>query len=106
MRYRLLCRSRTRYVPTRVEHRKQAVRLGLGDTLAILWPYIRDNFLEQIKSIWFIVVYLALFQVLVLGLPIVYAAMIGAAGLLRFEAGRRDGLELEAVSNLPLAPRL
>ncbi len=81
-----------------MEHRKQAVRLGLGDTLAILWPYIRDNFLEQIKSIWFIVVYLALFQVLVLGLPIVYAAMIGAGivvvalGLMFFMEGLRLGL--------------
>ncbi|MEQ8661376.1 MAG: DUF1538 domain-containing protein, partial [Gammaproteobacteria bacterium] len=74
------------------------MRLGPGDTLAILWPYFRDNFLEQLRSIWFIVAYLALFQVLVLGLPIVFAAMIGAGivlvavGLMLFMEGLRLGL--------------
>ncbi|MEQ8492872.1 MAG: DUF1538 domain-containing protein [Gammaproteobacteria bacterium] len=74
------------------------MRLGPGDTLAILWPYFRDNFLEQIRSVWFIVAYLALFQVLVLGLPIVFAAMIGAGivlvavGLMLFMEGLRLGL--------------
>ena len=61
-----------------LNQRHQALRLGLGDTLAILWPYARDNFLDQVRAIWFIVVYLVLFQILVLGLPIVFAAMIGA----------------------------
>lgn len=66
--------------------------------LAILWPYFRDNLAEQVRSVWFIVVYLALFQVLVLGMPIVYAAMIGAGiaivavGLMFFMEGLRLGL--------------
>ncbi|MGR8921019.1 MAG: DUF1538 domain-containing protein [Gammaproteobacteria bacterium] len=74
------------------------VRLGFAGTLAILWPYFRDNLFDQVRSIWFIVVYLALFQVLVLGLPIVYAAMIGAGvaivalGLMFFMEGLRLGL--------------
>ena len=74
------------------------LKLGFGDTVAILWPYVRDNFLDQIKSIWFIVAYLAAFQILVLGLPIVFAAMIGAgilvvaAGLMFFMEGLRLGL--------------
>ena len=74
------------------------VRLGFADSCAILWPYFRDNFFDQIKSIWFIVLYLALFQILVLGLPIVYAAMIGtgiiivAVGLMFFMEGLRLGL--------------
>ncbi len=76
----------------------RAVRLGLADTFAILWPYFRDNLVDQIKSIWFIVVYLALFQILILGLPIVYAAMIAcgilvvALGLMFFMEGLRLGL--------------
>ena len=61
-----------------MNQRHGPVRLGLRASLAILWPYFRDNLADQIRSIWFIVAYLALFQVLVLGLPIVYAAMIGA----------------------------
>ncbi len=74
------------------------VRLGLTDTTAILWPYFRENFLDQVKSIWFIVVYLAAFQILVLGLPLVYAAMIGfgiiivAFGLMFFMEGLRLGM--------------
>lgn len=74
------------------------LRLGFSASCSILWPYFRDNFLDQVKSIWFIVMYLALFQILVLGLPIVYAAMIGigiiivAFGLMFFMEGLRLGL--------------
>lgn len=74
------------------------VRLGIRGTFAILWPYFRDNLLEQVRSIWFIVVYLALFQVVILGLPIVFAGMIGAGiaivaiGLMFFMEGLRLGL--------------
>lgn len=77
---------------------RRPVQLGLGATLAILWPYFRENLLDQVKSVWFIVVYLALFQVFVLGMPIVYAAMIGAGiavvavGLMFFMEGLRLGL--------------
>ena len=39
-----------------------AVRLGFLDTCAILWPYFRDNLLEQVRSIWFIVAYLLFFR--------------------------------------------
>lgn len=74
------------------------VTLGTRGTFAILWPYIRDNLAEQIRSIWFIVGYLAFFQIVVLRLPIVYAAMIGlgivivAVGLMFFMEGLRLGL--------------
>ncbi len=75
-----------------------AVRLGFLDTCAILWPYFRDNLLEQVRSIWFIVAYLLFFQVVILGLPIVFASMIGigilivAIGLMFFMEGLRLGL--------------
>lgn len=74
------------------------VELSLSEKLSILWPYITDQFLAQLKSIWFIVVYLALFQVLVLGLPIVYTTMISVGilivivGLMFFMEGLRLGL--------------
>ena len=77
---------------------QNAVRLGLRGTLAILWPYVYRNLSEQIRSVWFIVVYLAFFQIIVLGFPIVYSAMIGmgiavvAIGLMFFMEGLRLGL--------------
>lgn len=77
---------------------QNGVRLGLRGTLAILWPYVYENLSEQIRSVWFIVAYLAFFQIIVLGLPIVYSAMIGlgiavvAVGLMFFMEGLRLGL--------------
>ena len=74
------------------------IQLGFSGIFAILWPYTREKFLEQIKSIWFIVVYLLFFQIIILGLPIVYATMIGigiavvAIGLTFFMEGLRIGL--------------
>lgn len=78
----------------------QSQRLVLGprDTLRVLWPYVRRNFLDQLGGIWFIVVYLIVFQLLVLNLPIVYASMIAAGifvvtvGLMFFMEGLRLGL--------------
>lgn len=74
------------------------VRLSFGDTLKILAPYFYQNLWEQLRAIWFIVAYLLLFQILVLGLPIVHALMIGAGiaivalGLMFFMEGLRLGL--------------
>jgi hypothetical protein len=72
--------------------------LGFRATLRILGPYVRENLLEQIRNVSFIVVYLALFQIFILGLPIVFAAMIAvgiatvAVGLMFFMEGLRLGL--------------
>ena len=72
--------------------------LGMRDTLRILWPYVKRNFLNQVQGIWFIVTYLVVFQLLVLQLPIAYASMIGvgifivALGLMFFMEGLRLGL--------------
>jgi len=74
------------------------VNVGLLTTLNVLWPYLREKFLEQLKSIWFIVAYLVFFQIVVLGLSIVYALMIAvgigvvALGLMFFMEGLRLGL--------------
>ncbi|MEM1401865.1 MAG: DUF1538 domain-containing protein [Pseudomonadota bacterium] len=72
--------------------------LGARDTLRILGPYFKRNLMEQVRSIWFIVAYLVLFQLLVLQVPIVYALMIAtgigvvAIGLMFFMEGLRLGL--------------
>ena len=78
----------------------QSQRLVLGprDTMRVLWPYVRRNFLDQLGGIWFIVAYLIVFQLLVLSLPIVYASMIAVGifvvvvGLMFFMEGLRLGL--------------
>lgn len=68
------------------------------DILKILWPYITENFFAQIKSIWFIVAYLAFFQIVILQLPLVYTLTISmgflvvAVGLMFFMEGLRLGL--------------
>lgn len=72
--------------------------LSLREKFSILWPYITENFFAQLKSIWFIIAYLAIFQILVLGLPIVYTSMISVGmfvviiGLMFFMEGLRIGL--------------
>ncbi|MFK7913340.1 MAG: DUF1538 domain-containing protein [Pseudomonadales bacterium] len=74
------------------------MRLGTSDILRILWPYVKTKFMDQVSGIWFIVAYLVVFQLLVLQLPIVYAAMIAvgilivALGLMFFMEGLRLGL--------------
>jgi len=73
-------------------------RIGLRNTLRILIPYFQRNFMDQVKSVWFIVAYLLVFQLLVLQLPIVYSVMICMgifivlAGLMLFMEGLRLGL--------------
>ncbi len=73
-------------------------RSGIGgyNALRVLQPYVRRKLTEQIKGVWFIVIYLFVFQLIVLNLPIVYATMI-AVGLLLVIVGLMffmDGLRL------------
>ena len=73
-------------------------KLGFSDTLRVLWPYVKRNFMNQVSGIWFIVTYLIVFQLLILQLPIAYAGMIAfgifvvAVGLMFFMEGLRLGL--------------
>ncbi len=73
-------------------------RLGWRGIASILWRYFREKAVEQIRSVWFIIVYLVVFQVLFLHLPIIYGATItvGIAivvvGLTFFMEGLRLGL--------------
>ncbi len=73
-------------------------QLGTRDTLRILLPYVKRHFVGQVEGIWFIVAYLIVFQILVLQLPLVYAAMIAVGilvvvvGLMLFMEGLRLGL--------------
>jgi hypothetical protein len=72
--------------------------LGWRGVASILWRYFQEKALEQVKSVWFIVTYLLLFQALILRLPIVHSGTIALglliviAGLTFFMEGLRLGL--------------
>ncbi|MEM8684851.1 MAG: DUF1538 domain-containing protein [Pseudomonadota bacterium] len=76
----------------------QRYHLGLRDSMRVLWPYVKRNFMSQLEGVWFIVLYLIAFQILILNLPIVYSLMIAAGifvvviGLMFFMEGLRLGL--------------
>ncbi len=73
-------------------------QLGYGGVMSILWRYFKEKAVEQIKSIWFIIAYLLVFQALFLDLPIIYGATIATGilivviGLTFFMEGLRLGL--------------
>ena len=79
--------------PSRVPAR---VRLPLRQVLQILGPYLRQRVAEQVRSVWLIVLYLVVFQTLVLGLPVFGAAVIATGivlvvvGLVTLLHGRAD----------------
>ena len=52
------------------------VKVTARQALGMLLPYMGSKVLEQIKSVWLIVLYLAVFQVFVLGIPIAQASVV------------------------------
>ncbi|MEC5128267.1 DUF1538 domain-containing protein [Verrucomicrobiales bacterium BCK34] len=72
--------------------------LGVGGVFSIIGRYFREKALEQLKSVSFIILYLAAFQIFFLQLPIVYSATIALGiavvvlGLTFFMEGLRLGL--------------
>lgn len=72
--------------------------LGVSGVTSILWRYFREKAKEQVRMLWFIVVYLLAFQVLVLRLPLVHSLNIALGlvivviGLAFFMEGLRLGL--------------
>jgi hypothetical protein len=74
------------------------LRLTTQQKIGILLSFAKDKVVEQIQCVWFIILYLVVFQLLVLGLPIVYSLMIAVGigiviiGLAFFMEGLRLGL--------------
>ncbi len=74
------------------------LKLTAQQKFSILLSFAKDKVVEQIQCVWFIILYLIVFQVLILGLPIVYSLMIAAGiviviiGLAFFMEGLRLGL--------------
>ncbi|HSB94095.1 MAG TPA: DUF1538 domain-containing protein [Flavitalea sp.] len=81
------------------------IKLGFSGVVGILRPYIRSRFLEQLKSVWVIIAYLILFQILVLQLPIVYSLTI-ALGVLIVIIGLMFFLEGLMLGLMPLGELL
>ncbi|MEM0895916.1 MAG: DUF1538 domain-containing protein [Verrucomicrobiota bacterium] len=73
-------------------------QLGVAGVASIIWRYFKEKAIEQFKSVWFIVTYLLLFQIVILKVPITYGATISAGlifviiGLTFFMEGLRLGL--------------
>ena len=57
-------------------NRPERITVGFKQSMAMLGPYVKKRLLEQVQSVALIVVYLVLFQLLVLRLPIVDAGSI------------------------------
>jgi multisubunit Na+/H+ antiporter MnhC subunit len=74
------------------------LQLSFQQKISILLSFAKDKIMEQIQCVWFIIMYLVVFQILVLGLPIVYSLMIAVGilivivGLAFFMEGLRLGL--------------
>jgi hypothetical protein len=74
------------------------LKLSFGKMMDIIKPYVSNRFMEQVKGVWFIIFYLVAFQIVVLGLPIVYSLMISTGiliviiGLMFFMEGLMLGL--------------
>ena len=74
------------------------LQLSFKQKISILLSFAKDKVMEQIQCVWFIIMYLVVFQILVLGLPIVYSLMIAVGilivivGLAFFMEGLRLGL--------------
>ncbi len=72
--------------------------LGIRGVVSILWRYFREKAVEQLRSVWFIIAYLLLFQIFLLRLPIIYGLTIAlgilfvVVGLTFFMEGLRLGL--------------
>ncbi len=77
---------------------KSKLKLSFQQKISIILSFAKDKVIEQIQCVWFIIMYLIVFQILVLGLPIVYSLMIAVGilivivGLAFFMEGLRLGL--------------
>tara|TARA_B100001250_G_scaffold326564_1_gene290570 strand:+ start:3677 stop:5767 length:2091 start_codon:yes stop_codon:yes gene_type:complete len=52
------------------------VTVSFGQALKMLWPYAQSKIVEQIKTVWLIVAYLVVFQLIVLAIPIADALIV------------------------------
>jgi hypothetical protein len=74
------------------------IHVTFSQAMKMLLPWMKERVLEQVKAVWLIVVYLVLFQTVILGMPIIDASIITLgmalviAGLTFFMEGLLLGL--------------
>lgn len=93
------------------------IRIGFRQTMKMVLPYAWNKIIEQIKSVWLIIIYLILFLCLVLRIPVTHSLIIAAGmgaviiGLAFFmeglllglmPLGEIIGLKLPQTSRLPI----
>jgi hypothetical protein len=84
--------------PPRYSTRTAYQTLGFAGIASILWRYFREKATEQFRSVWFIILYLLMFQIFLLKLPVIYGLTIAfgvllvVIGLTFFMEGLRLGL--------------
>ncbi len=84
---------------------KGRIKVGFKDALGLLGPYVRTRVLEQVKSVWLIIVYLVLFQTIVLRIPVAQAALI-SIGIGLVIAGLTFFMEGLVLGLMPLGERV
>ncbi|HOW51859.1 MAG TPA: DUF1538 domain-containing protein [bacterium] len=52
------------------------IKISFQQAIGLILPYIKSRVMEQVRSVWLIILYLVLFQILVLGIPILDASII------------------------------
>jgi len=77
------------------------VQLNLSQTLGMIGPYVKKRVIDQIKAVWLIVLYLILFQTLVLGIPVSEASVI-AIGIVLVVIGLTFFMEGLVLGLMPL----
>jgi hypothetical protein len=77
------------------------IKLGFRQTFFMVLNYARKRVMEQIKAVAVIIIYLILFQIIVLGIPIAEASII-ASGLILVIAGLTFFMEGLLLGLMPL----
>jgi len=84
-----------------VQQTSGTVKITFTQGLKMVGPYARERFIDQIKSVWLIITYLILFQILVLGIPISEASTI-ALGIALVVVGLTFFMEGLVIGLMPL----
>jgi len=77
------------------------IKLGFKQSLNLIYNHAKKRILEQVKAVAIIIIYLVLFQILVLGIPVAEAALI-ASGLMLVILGLTFFMEGLLIGLMPL----
>ncbi|MBN1849396.1 MAG: DUF1538 domain-containing protein [Deltaproteobacteria bacterium] len=58
------------------DKKSKRIKINMRQALALLFPYIKDRVMSQIKSVWLIILYLVFFQTIILRIPISESSVI------------------------------